>query len=367
MSASDSVGATLRDARVVVTCGAGGVGKTTIAAAIGVHAAESGRRVAVVTIDPARRLATALGLGSLGDEPHRVDAVPGDGALWALQLDAKATFDRLVARHAKDAETRDRILANRIYRHLSSGVAGAQEFMAVERLHELLDDPRFDLIVLDTPPATNALAFLDAPIRMVQFIEGRGLKLLVRPVGRASRLIHAGSALVFSLLERITGAQLLREISEFLVACDGLYEGIRERANAVAVMLHDGSTRFVVVTGPTGEPSTEAQRLWTHLATAGYPLAACVVNRVTADPGPGVADAELVRLLHDAGAGDAADLARRVREEASRTRERATWHREAVARIAAFSAPLPLAIIHERSDAPTDISGLADVGRAFAT
>ncbi len=159
----------LADRRLVVCCGAGGVGKTTMSAAIGLGLARAGARVAVVTIDPARRLATALGMEDLSDEPQRVQhPAVGSGQLWALQLDAKATFDRLVARHAPDAAARDRVSWTfGIYRHLSGAVAGSQEYMAVERLHELVDEGSFDRVVLDTPPAQNALDFLDAPRRLV--------------------------------------------------------------------------------------------------------------------------------------------------------------------------------------------------------
>jgi anion-transporting ArsA/GET3 family ATPase len=178
---------------VIVCCGAGGVGKTTVSAALGLTLAARGEDVVVVTIDPARRLAAALGMAELGDTPQEVSPAavaasglgPGGGRMWALQLDSKATFDRLVARHAPSEEARDRILANRIYQHMSGAVAGGQEYMAVERLHELREDGRFARVVLDTPPAGNALDFLDAPERMTRFIEGKALRTLLGPAAGA--------------------------------------------------------------------------------------------------------------------------------------------------------------------------------------
>lgn len=282
--------------RIVVVAGAGGVGKTTVSAALALGLAARGARVAVVTIDPARRLASALGIDDLGDTPHRVDparveaaGVRMRGTLDALQLDPQATFDRLVAREAPDDAAREKILRNRIYRHLSTAVAGAQEFMAVERLHELVDSGDYDVVVLDTPPARNALDFLDAPERMTRFVEGRGLRLLLGPRGGAGRTgwraLQAGGHMVMSVVERLTGAQLLTDISEFLQSFDGMYQGFSDRASAVRFLLASDSTRFVVVTGPRPEPAGEAISLWRRLREDRYPLGAVVVNRVHPDPG----------------------------------------------------------------------------------
>ena len=257
----------LEGRRVIVCCGSGGVGKTTISAGIALALANGGARVAVVTIDPARRLAAALGLAELGDEPRQVPIglTGGSGELWALQLDAKATFDRLVRRHAPTPDASDRILGNRIYAHLSGAVAGSQEYMAVERLNELTDDPRFEVIVLDTPPAQNALDFLDAPTRITHFIEGKSLRMLLAPGSAAGglgwKMLHAGSSTVFSILERVTGAQLLRDLSEFLGAFDGMYSGFSERAERVRTLLHSPRAAFVVVSSADDEPVREAVML----------------------------------------------------------------------------------------------------------
>ena len=293
---------------VVVCCGAGGVGKTTVSAGLGLRLARDGARVVVVTIDPARRLATALGMEGLSDEPHRVSAAwqNGGGELWALQLDPKATFDRLVAREAPDEQTRDRILSNRIYRHLSGAVAGAQDYMAVERLHELVEEGSFDAIVLDTPPSHNALDFLDAPARITRFIEGRALRLLLRPpipgAGFGRRVVSAGSSTVFSLLERLTGTQLLRDVSDFLAAFDGMHEGFATRARAVRELLRSPRSGFVVVAAPEAEPLAQAMALGRRLSDDGYPVVGVVLNRVHPLPRGGLARPEaLVRLVRDDG------------------------------------------------------------------
>ncbi len=366
------IGDVTHDRRVVVCCGAGGVGKTTVSASLGLALAHRGRRAVVVTIDPARRLATALGLEDLGDDPHRV-ALGGDvpGERWALQLDAKATFDRLVRRHAPDPEAAERILANRIYGHLSGAVAGSQEYMAVERLNELAGDGRFDVIVLDTPPAHNALDFLDAPERITRFIEGRALRLLVRgPGGGAGRLgwrvLHAGSATVLSVLERLTGAQLLREIGEFVREFDGMYQGFAERARAVRALLTSAESAFVVVTAPQEQPTREAIALWGRLQEDGYPAAAIVLNRMRAAPGAeGLDPGALTAALAAAAADDGADLARRVVEQVHEDDEAAARDREAREALVRRIDVRTVAEVPELPDEPVDVAGLGRVATAL--
>lgn len=363
--------------QVVVVAGAGGVGKTTVSAALALGLAARGARVAVVTIDPARRLATALGIDALGDTPHRVDparvqaaGVDMRGTMDALQLDPRATFDRLVAREAPDADARERILSNRIYRHLSGTVAGAQEFMAVERLHELSDSGNYDVVVLDTPPARNALDFLDAPERMTRFVEGRGLRLLLGPRGGAGRMgwraMQAGGSMVMSVLERLTGAELIGDISEFLQSFDGMYQGFADRAAAVKDLLASDGTRFVVVTGPRPEPSAEARALWARLQADQYPLGALVVNRVHAAPGGGDAPpAHLADLLAAAGAADPAGLASRAAAvlEVARARARADRH-EVQALTAALGDPALVTVPALDAD-PVEVAGIANITRAL--
>lgn len=365
--------------RVVVVAGAGGVGKTTVSAALALGLAARGARVAVVTIDPARRLATALGINDLGDTPHRVDparveaaGIPMRGSMDALQLDPRATFDRLVAREAPDDAARERILSNRIYRHLSGTVAGAQEFMAVERLYELSESGDYDVVVLDTPPARNALDFLDAPERMTRFVEGRGLRLLLGPRGGAGRIgwraVQAGGSMVMSVLERLTGAELIGDISEFLQSFDGMYQGFADRAAAVKDLLASDGTRFVVVTGPRPEPSAEARALWTRLQADAYPLGALVVNRVHAAPGgDDMPPTGLAQLLAAAGAPDPEGLAARAADalEVARARARADRH-EVEALTAALGDPDLITVPALDTD-PVEVAGIANITRALGT
>src|SRR3954469_17502294 len=230
--------------RVLICAGSGGVGKTTCSAAIALGLAARGQRVAVVTIDPAQRLADALGVEELGNEPHLVDparfaghGIEVRGELWAMMLDAKRTFDELIERLAPDRRTRDDVLANRIYQQLSTAVAGSQEFTAVAKLYDLVRSDRYDVVVLDTPPSRNALDFLDAPDRLTNFFEGRALRAFLAPTGLAARVVGRGSGIVFGVLKRITGVDLLRDVSTFLRALGGLMDDFRERATAVKAVL----------------------------------------------------------------------------------------------------------------------------------
>ena len=197
----------LEGKRIVICAGSGGVGKTTTSAALALGMAERGMKVAVVTIDPAKRLANALGMEELGNEPHLVDRLDrsDEGELWAMMLDAKRTFDEVIERLAPDDATRDEIFENRIYQQLSSAVAGSQEFTAIAKLFELDQEGDYDLLVLDTPPSRNALDFLDAPGRLTGFFQGRAIRIFLRPAGIGGKIIGRGTGVVFSLLKRVTG------------------------------------------------------------------------------------------------------------------------------------------------------------------
>jgi anion-transporting ArsA/GET3 family ATPase len=275
--------------RIGICTGSGGVGKTTTAAAVALGLAAQGRRVAVVTIDPARRLASSLGLEQLDNVPRLIE--PGHfvrqgielrGELWAMMLDAKRTFDELIQLLAPDAKTYEDILANRIYQELSGAVAGTQEFTAVAKLYELDSSGRFDAIVLDTPPSRNALDFLDAPGRLTAFFEGRALKVLTAPTGAAAALTARGGSLVFSGLRRVTGVDLLGDLSEFFRVLGGVVDGFTERAKAVGRLLADPETTFLVVTSPEPTPVEEAIFFRRRLADAGLPFGGLIVNRVRA-------------------------------------------------------------------------------------
>jgi anion-transporting ArsA/GET3 family ATPase len=288
---SEDVAALLAGTRVCVVGGSGGVGKTTTSAAIAAGMAARGLKVAVVTIDPAQRLATALGLDELGNEPHRIEperfaeaGLPlGDGELWAMTLDPKRTFDDLIAHLSPDAETRERILANRVYRELSEAIAGSQEFTAVAKLHELAQEGGWDLLVLDTPPSRNALDFLDAPDRLRAFFEGRALQTLLRGGGAGLRLLGRGTGLVLGLLRRVTGAELLSDLSDFFRLLGGLLGGFRERAEQVEALLRAPGTTFLLVTSPEREPIDEALFFQRRLRAAGMALCGAIVNRVHVD------------------------------------------------------------------------------------
>jgi anion-transporting ArsA/GET3 family ATPase len=305
---------------ICICAGSGGVGKTTTSAAIAAGMAAQGLRVCVLTIDPAKRLADSLGLRELGNEATRVDpalfeqhGIEMKGELWAMMLDAKATFDELVARQAPDEESRDRVLDNRIYQQISNALAGSQEYMAMEKLFELHTEGRFDLLVLDTPPSRDALDFLDAPRRLTQFIEGRSLRVFMKPTGLAARVAGRGATVALGVLKRIVGFDLLADLAEFFNAFSGMVDGFQARAKRVNSLLADPHTCFLVICGPQGEPIDEAVYFHRKLIEAKLPFGGVVVNKVHYPAerlrGDG-ADLEgaLVAKLGDA------DLARRVGE-----------------------------------------------------
>jgi anion-transporting ArsA/GET3 family ATPase len=281
-----------------------------------------------VTIDPARRLADALGLGDLGNEPALVDPAPFaerglaiEGELHAMTLDAKRTFDELIETLAPDERSRDEILANRIYRELSGAIAGSQEFTAIAKLYELDQRGGFDLLVLDTPPSRNALDFLDAPERLSAFFEGRALQILLRPAGVGFRLVGKGGAIAFSILSKATGIDLLSDLSQFFTSLGGVIDGIRERARRVGELLADPGTTFLLVSSLEPEPVDEAIWFWRKLRAADMPFAGVVVNRV--DPLL-VADGDGAGALVDEPALTAA-LAVPLGDEALARRTAATY------------------------------------------
>jgi anion-transporting ArsA/GET3 family ATPase len=267
----------LPSGRLCICVGAGGVGKTTVAAAIACARAARGERVAVVTIDPAPRLAQALGFDELSGEPRRV---PGSGELWAMRLDPKRTLDELISSLAPSEQARERALSNRIYRELSGAVAGSQEFSAVAKLYELDRDGRFDAIVLDTPPSRNALDFLEAPARLTRFFDGRALRLLLAQGGLATRAASRAGAPLLGVLGRLTGTGVLREITAFFTAIAEMVDGLAARAAAVQALLGDPATSFVLVSSPRREAVEEAIVFAAQLREARFKLAALVVNRV---------------------------------------------------------------------------------------
>lgn len=272
---------------ICICAGSGGVGKTTTSAAIATGMAARGLKVCVLTIDPAKRLADSLGLKELGNEAKRVDpelfeghGIEMKGELWAMMLDAKATFDELIARQAPSGEARDRVLNNPIYQQTSNALAGSQEYAAMEKLFELHAEGRFDLLVLDTPPTRNALDFLDAPRRMIQFIEGRSLRVFMRPTGIAARVAGRGASVALSVFKRLVGFDLLSDLAEFFNAFSGMVDGFQARAKRVDSLLADSRTCFLVVCGPQGEPVDEAVYFHRKLVEAKLPFGGVIVNKV---------------------------------------------------------------------------------------
>jgi anion-transporting ArsA/GET3 family ATPase len=276
----------LRGTRICICVGSGGCGKTTTAAAVAVGLAANGRTTAVVTIDPAQRLADALGLPALGNEPERLDperfAARGlhlQGELWAMRLEPKRTLDELVEFLAPDATTAQQILNNRIYDQLSSAIAGSHEFSAVVKLYDLHRSGRFDAIVLDTPPSRNALDFLDAPARLTGFLEGRALRILVGPGGAAAAAAR-GSALAFSTLRRLTGLELLEDLSGFFRALGGVAGGFGRRASAVSELLAEPATSFLLVSTTGRAATAETGDFGRRLRERKLRLGGLVVNRI---------------------------------------------------------------------------------------
>jgi anion-transporting ArsA/GET3 family ATPase len=273
----------------VCCVGSGGVGKTTTAAAIGLQAAAEGKRVLVLTIDPARRLANSLGLKELGNVETRIDPklVP-KGELWAMMLDLKRSWDDLVKGQAHSDEQAQRILKNRIYESLSTAMAGSLEYIAMEKVYEVHASGRYDLVVLDTPPTTNAIDFLHAADRILDVLDNGAFKILFGPMMKAGKFtlkfLAAPSGIVLKTLARFTGAAFLRDLSDFLMAFEGLFEGFKERAGKVRALLKSKNVAFVLVTSPN--PLTIQEALFFHRAlnNDGISTAAVVVNRVQRDP-----------------------------------------------------------------------------------
>ena len=276
---------------VIVCAGSGGVGKTTTAAAIALQAALEGKKAAVLTIDPAKRLASSLGLKELSDEPTKVNprkfAAAGlepKGELHAMMLDTKSTFDKVVTTYAPTPEQAERIIANRFYRNISGTLSGTQEYMAMEKLYELHAEGGYDVIVIDTPPTRNALDFLDAPKRMTDFFESRVLRWFLLPYMKAGggfmKVANVAATTFLRVVKRIVGADVLQDTAEFFGNLEGMYEGFKQRAQDVAHLLQSDVTSFVVVTSPARESVAEATFFAARLNESGLPFGALVVNRV---------------------------------------------------------------------------------------
>ncbi|HYQ41566.1 MAG TPA: ArsA-related P-loop ATPase [Polyangiaceae bacterium] len=366
---ADSLRPLLDGKRIVVCVGAGGVGKTTVAATIALGFAQQGERVLCITIDPAKRLADSLGLGTMSAEEQQVSpellagaGVPTSGTLTVLMLDTKRTFDELIRRHASSPAVRDRILQNRIYSYVSTSLAGTQSYMAMEKVLLVRQDPRFDRIVLDTPPTSNALDFLDAPERLIEAIDSAAMRWLVQTMEKSGRFslnfLARGVALVLRGIGRLTGKGFLEHLAEFVVELNELFGGFRERAAAVAKAFRSPDMAYVLVTSPAPAAIDEVSYFAARLREQGMHPDAVVVNRV--QPNPPLADsAELLRVAHGLGLELPAETGERVQRAAADERTRATFEARQLEQLDRSLGSQPPAILR----VPVQAADVHDVGR----
>jgi anion-transporting ArsA/GET3 family ATPase len=359
---------------IIVCCGSGGVGKTTTAASLGVRAAELGRRVCVLTIDPARRLAQSLGLQELDNSPRVVSGVGQDGgALFAMMLDMKRTFDEIVEQHG-DPERAAQILENPFYQSMSSSFAGTQEYMAMEKLGQLhresVESGQWDLIVVDTPPSRSALDFLDAPANLASFLDGRLIRLLLAPAragGKAYMKVFGGAfSLVTGALNKVLGAQLLSDIQTLVGGLDSVFGGFRERAERTYALLQDAGTAFLVVASPEPDALREASYFVERLQRDSMPLAGMILNRVHTTAADDVSAARAEGAAEELDERDEHSLtAALLRLHADTMRRRDREHHVlgrftgAHPGVAIASAPAMASDVH-------DITGLKAMGEALA-
>jgi anion-transporting ArsA/GET3 family ATPase len=271
--------AIVREHRIVVCTGSGGVGKTTTAAVIALEGAKTGLKACVVTIDPAKRLADALGLEGLTNSPSLIEG-EWPGELWAMMLDTKSTFDALVVKNAESPDQAQNILENRFYRNISGALSGTQEYMAMEKLYELHEEHDFDLIVVDTPPTRNALDFLDAPRRLTRFLDHRLYRILMTPTRGFVKAVNVAAQAFLRTVSKVVGGDVIEDAMTFFRAFDGMEQGFRERAERVLDLLSDDNTAFILVTAPRRDIVDEASFFATKLAEAGIPVRALIVNRM---------------------------------------------------------------------------------------
>ncbi|GAB3014428.1 anion transporter [Nocardioides flavus (ex Wang et al. 2016)] len=365
-----------RGTEIIVCCGSGGVGKTTTSAALALRAAERGRKVVVLTIDPARRLAQSMGIEQLDNSPRPVP-LPGHGdggtasggSLDAMMLDMKRTFDEVVESQASP-EKAQQILQNPFYVALSSSFAGTQEYMAMEKLGQLhrqaLADGRYDLIVVDTPPSRSALDFLDAPERLSSFLDGRLIRLLVAPARGPARLMTAGFSVVTNALAKILGGQMLRDVQTFVTALDTLFGSFRQRAEKTFALLQADATAFVVVAAPEPDALREAAYFVDRLTDDDMPLAGLVVNRVSPSAHTDLSAEAAIAAADRLRTGDSASLtAGLLQLHADRVRivEREQHLRE---RFTASHPQVPTALVPALAGDVHDLDGLREIGERLA-
>ncbi|MFL6178924.1 MAG: ArsA family ATPase [Actinomycetes bacterium] len=358
---------------IIVCCGSGGVGKTTTAASLGVRAAEHGRRVCVLTIDPARRLAQSLGLKELDNNPRLIPGVGADGgALFAMMLDMKRTFDDIVLQHA-DQERAAQIFDNPFYQSMSSSFAGTQEYMAMEKLGQLhreaLEKDEWDLVIVDTPPRRSARDFLDAPARQGSFLDGRLIRILLAPAragGKAYLKVFGGAfSLVTSAMTKVLGAQLLTDIQTLVAGLDSVFGGFRERAERTYALLQDPGTSFLVVAAPEADALREASYFVERLQHDGMPLAGLILNRVHTTEVQDVSAARAEGAAEELTEIDDNDLTAallRLHADTMRRHERET---HMLGRFTGVHPNVPVAIVPALAGDVHDIEGLRSMGAAL--
>ncbi|MDP3966818.1 MAG: ArsA-related P-loop ATPase [Nocardioides sp.] len=357
--------------RIIVCCGSGGVGKTTTSAALALRAAERGRKVVVLTIDPARRLAQSMGIEVLDNVPRPVpgSGTAAGGSLDAMMLDMKRTFDEVVENQATPEKAKQ-ILENPFYIALSSSFAGTQEYMAMEKLGQLHKDAqrtgRWDLVVVDTPPSRSALDFLDAPERLSSFLDGRFIRLLLAPAKGPARLMTAGLGVVTGALNRILGTHVLRDMQTFVAAFDTLFGGFRQRAQHTFELLQAPGTAFLVVAAPEPDALREAAYFVERLSEERMPLAGLVVNRASVDPSAGLSAEQAVAAAErldaageDRPSSEVASGLLRLLAERQRVVARETRLRQ---RFATAHPEVPTAVVPALSTDVHDLDGLRRIG-----
>jgi anion-transporting ArsA/GET3 family ATPase len=363
----------VRERRIIICVGSGGVGKTTTAAALALYAAHAGRRALVITIDPARRLANALGLDALAHAPQRIDdavlkeaGMPLRAPLSAMMLDLKAAWDDMLFRTAPDEATAKKILENRFYDALSRDLPGAHEFIACEQLHHLAQGERFDLVVLDTPPTQNALDFLEAPARILNVLDNEAFRFFAnRKQSLGLGFLEGAAGRAQSVLARFAGAEMLEQLGDFIVLLRDLFDPLTKRARELTALLRGDATRFVVVTSPLAAALSEARFFVEELGRRELHLGAVVANRVTRDPGPALTALQSDRVddmidaagvTGDVGVKLAAILDEAVREEANI----AARENKAVEQLIAH-APVPVVRVPRMTEAVHDAARLAAI------
>jgi len=355
-----SFASVLDDSKVVVCCGSGGVGKTTTAAALAIAATRRGRRVVLITIDPAKRLADALGVGSLSNDPARVP-LDGDAQLWAMMLDARATFDAVIRAQSRNETQAERILNNPFYVNIASRLSGSQEYMAAEKLYELANDDRFDLVVVDTPPTREALDFLEAPQKLMNFLDHRVYRWLMTPARGGLKVLNIAAQPILRTIGRVIGADVLADAIDFFQAFEGIEPGFVRRAGAVQSLLKSDECRYVVVSSARRDTVDEAVYFVDRLSERSVDVAGLVLNRLQPSFGDGTAKSALAAARAARKAGD--DNIAVLQENLAHVRLVAEAERVVIEPLLTRTTGAAVARIHQRAGDVHDLDTIDALGR----